>query len=41
MEILKNCIKAVHRDVKSMRVIVKNIDTSVESSDDEYTDMNT
>ena len=36
---LKESVKALHRDVKNVRILVKNIDTSLVSSNDEYTDL--
>ena len=32
-------VKAVHKDVKDVRIMVKNIDTSLASYNNEYTDL--
>ena len=39
LQSMKESVKAVHRDVKDVRILMKNIDTSLASSNDEYTNL--
>ena len=39
VQTLKDNVKALHKDIKNLRILVKNVETSLASSNDEYTDL--